>query len=158
MSTDPEPLLLGCSGAFIEWAQLIESSAIRDSTQSSAPLPSQEVGAGLKMLTFESHGWLPWQPIFPTIMSSSQRSGNQGAESSFCCVCVPQLYISSWGALARRLSWVEHHLLHQKVVGSVPVGANVRDNWSMFLSHINVSLPLLLPPFPCLRKPKKSKN
>ena len=30
------------------------------------------------------------------------------------------------------------------------VGACVRSNWSMFLSHINVSLPLFLPRFPSL--------
>ena len=31
-----------------------------------------------------------------------------------------------------------------------PAGACERGNWSMFLSHINTSLPLFLPPFPYL--------
>ena len=30
-------------------------------------------------------------------------------------------------------------------------GVCVRSNWSMFLSHINVSLPLFLPPLPSLK-------
>ena len=30
------------------------------------------------------------------------------------------------------------------------VGAHARGNQSMFLSHINVSFPIIFPPFPCL--------
>ena len=34
------------------------------------------------------------------------------------------------------------------VAGQVPSWGHVRGNYLMFLSHINVSLPLFLPPFP----------
>ena len=38
---------------------------------------------------------------------------------------------------------------HSWVVGQVPgVRGGERGNWSMFLSHIDVSLPLSLPPLP----------
>ena len=35
-----------------------------------------------------------------------------------------------------------------------PVGGRVRGKRSMFLSHVDVSLPLFLPPFPSLKKIK----
>ena len=41
---------------------------------------------------------------------------------------------------------------HAWVVGSVVVGVHTRGNLSMFLSHINVSLPFFLPPFPPVSK------
>ena len=44
-------------------------------------------------------------------------------------------------------SWSEHMLGLQ--VWSL-VGAHMRGNQSMFLSHIDVSFPLFLPPSPCL--------
>ena len=36
-------------------------------------------------------------------------------------------------------------------VSLVPSGMHTRGNWSMFLSHIDISLPLFLPPFPSLK-------
>ena len=41
---------------------------------------------------------------------------------------------------------------HAWVAGEVPSWGCVRGNWSMFFSHIDVSLPLWLPPFPSLWK------
>ena len=38
------------------------------------------------------------------------------------------------------------------------VGAHTRDNRSMFLSHISVSLPLSIPPFPSTSLSLKKKN
>ena len=50
-------------------------------------------------------------------------------------------------ALAGWLSWLECHLVHQKVVGSIPGQGAFRRQPMMFLSHIDVSLspPLSLP-------------
>ena len=45
---------------------------------------------------------------------------------------------------------------HSRVVGQSPVGAHVRGNWWMFLSHIDVSLPLF--PSPPLSKIKWLKS
>ena len=44
--------------------------------------------------------------------------------------------------LCPRLSWLEHCPVNQKVAGSVPSQAHTRGNQSMFLSNIDVSLPL----------------
>ena len=66
-------------------------------------------------------------------------------------------------ALAGMASWIEHCPAKSKVTGSIPsqstclgcrawsaFGAYVRSNRSMFLSHMDVSFPLFLPPFPSL--------
>ena len=58
--------------------------------------------------------------------------------------------------------WIEHRPVNQKVASSIPsqdtclgcgpgpwLGA-VRGNQSMYLSHMDVSLPLFLPPVPSL--------
>ena len=48
---------------------------------------------------------------------------------------------------------------HAWVVGQVPGWLGVRrSNQSMFLSHITISLPLLLPPPPSLSKTKRKQN
>ena len=39
---------------------------------------------------------------------------------------------------------------HAWVLGQVPRWGDVRGNQSMYLLHIDVSLPLFLPPFPSL--------
>ena len=64
-------------------------------------------------------------------------------------------------SLDRWLSWLECHPVHRKVAGSISsqstylgcrlgpwLERNTRGNWLMFLSHINVYLPLCLLPFP----------
>ena len=66
-------------------------------------------------------------------------------------------------ALAGVAQWIEHQPVNQGVAGSIPsqgtclsyrpgspVGGHVRGNQSMFLLHIDVSLPLFLFPFPSL--------
>ena len=62
-----------------------------------------------------------------------------------------------------KVQWVGHRPEKQKVMGSIhsqgtclscrpgPQLGAWRGNRSMFLSHINVSLPLFLPPFPSLK-------
>ena len=59
----------------------------------------------------------------------------------------PSVGTSSHGNGRRFDSWSEH--IPGLQVRS-PVGARRRGNWSMFLSHNDVSLPLSLPPFPSL--------
>ena len=65
-------------------------------------------------------------------------------------------------ALASVTQWIEHPPANQKVPGSIPGQSSrmgcgpgpqmghARGVWSMFFSHINVSLPLFLPSFPSL--------
>ena len=65
-------------------------------------------------------------------------------------------------ALAGVAQWMEHRPVHQKVTSSIPsqgtcLGCGpgphlgrARGNWPVYLSHISVSLPLFLPPFPSL--------
>ena len=55
-------------------------------------------------------------------------------------------------ALASVAQWIEHRPAKQKVASSIPgqgtcLGCRLRDKPSMFLSSINVSLPLFLSPF-----------
>ena len=63
-------------------------------------------------------------------------------------------------ALADVAQWIEHWPVNQKVTGLIPSQGTclghrpdpgwgaVRGSQMIFLSHINVSLPLFLPPFP----------
>ena len=67
-------------------------------------------------------------------------------------------------ALAGVAQWIEHWPANQKVASSIPgqgtcLGCwpgywlgGVRGNRLMSLSHVSVSLPLFLPPFPSLSK------
>ena len=66
-------------------------------------------------------------------------------------------------ALANVAQLVGHHPIKQKVAGSIPgqgkslggrpgprLGTCARSNRLMFLSHVDISLTLFLPPFPTL--------
>ena len=65
-------------------------------------------------------------------------------------------------ALAGVAQWTERRAVNQKVpvraqawvAGQVPSWECVRGNQLMYLSHINVSLPLFLPPSPSLKVTK----
>ena len=53
--------------------------------------------------------------------------------------------------LQTKRSWVKLPVrAHISIVSSVPVGAHMRGNQSMFLSYIDISLTFYLPPFPAL--------
>ena len=66
-------------------------------------------------------------------------------------------------ALIDMAQLAEHQLTKQKVRFLVTahawvvrlVGAHVRGNWSMFLSHIDVSLPLFFPPSSLFKNKKR---
>ena len=60
------------------------------------------------------------------------------------------MQLSGLGAiLYTRMSWVQFPVRAQAwVSGQAPHWGRVRGNLSMFLSHVDVSLPLFLLPFP----------
>ena len=61
-------------------------------------------------------------------------------------------WVSSCKAKDRRFDSRSGHM--PGLWARFPVGVHVRGKWSMFLSHIDVSLPLFLPRFPSLKKIK----